>query len=462
LAFNSPDDETVSHIDRKFSTLFSGTNLKLSNHLGDDMFQLAARLFPLNRSITGDGVRETLRVIRELLPGLEIHEVPSGTKVFDWEIPNEWNVRAAWLEGPDGTRVVDFAVHNLHLVGYSIPVDARLTLEELQSRLYSLPDQPGAIPYVTSYYSPSWGFCLRHEDRLRLKPGTYHAYIDATLNPGSLTYGELILPGRSGSEVLLSTYVCHPSMANNELSGPCVTTYLARWLIGLPSRRYTYRIVFVPETIGSITYLSRHLEHLKRSVVAGFNITCIGDDRAYSFLPSRAGDTMSDRIALHVLKHLAPDFKRYTFCDRGSDERQYCAPGVDLPIATIMRSRYGDYPEYHTSFDDLTVVTPSGLAGGFNALQKAIEALENDVRPKSTIIGEPQMGKRGLRPTVGTKLSYNVAQRKMMNLWAYSDGKRSLLEIADVTGSPIWELVPIYEQLKQHGILENVENVHDM
>lgn len=426
---------------------------------GNEIFQLVSRLFPLNRSLTGNGVRETLRIIQEMLPGLKTYEIPTGTKVFDWVVPNEWNVRQAWLEDPDGLRIADFAKHNLHLVGYSVPVDVQLSLAEMQRHLHSLPEQPDAIPYITSYYSPNWGFCLRHKDRKNMKSGLYHAYIDASLQSGSLTYGELVLPGETEKEVFLSTYVCHPSMANNELSGPCVTTYLAKWLSELPARRYTYRIVFVPETIGSIAYLSRHLDHLRKNVVAGFNVTCIGDDRCYSYLPSRQGDTLSDRAALHVLRHLAPDFKRYTFCDRGSDERQYCAPGVDLPIATIMRSRYGDYPEYHTSLDDLTVVTPSGLAGGFNALQKAIEVLENDARPKSTIIGEPQMGKRGLRPTVGTKTSYDAAQRTMMNLWVYSDGKRSLLEIADVIGVPVWELVPIYEQLKQHGILENVETL---
>ncbi len=423
--------------------------------VGDEIFQLATRLFPINRSLTGNGVRETLRIIQELLPELKTYEIPSGTSVFDWVVPDEWNVREAWLEDPDGLRVADFSRHNLHLVGYSIPVDMQLSLVELQDYLHSLPEQPDAIPYITSYYSPHWGFCLSHNNRIKMKPGTYHAYIDASLQPGSLTYGELILPGQIEKEIFLSTYICHPSMANNELSGPCVTTYLAKWLSELPDRRYTYRIVYVPETIGSIAYLSRHLDHLRQNVVAGFNVTCIGDDRCYSFLPSREGDTLSDRAALHVLKHLAPNFKRYTFCDRGSDERQYCAPGVDLPIATIMRSRYGDYPEYHTSLDDLTVVTSPGLEGGFNALKKAIEAIENDARPKSTVIGEPQMGKRGLRPTVGTKSSFNVAQRTMMNLWVYSDGKRSLLEIADVIGVPIWELVPIYERLKQHGILEN-------
>lgn len=229
---------------------------ELKNNLGQAMHGLAARLWPINRSVMGEGVRETLRILRELLPSLTIYEVPSGTQVFDWIIPNEWNVREAWIEGPDGKRIVDFENHNLHLVSYSLPVNLTLSLEELQAHLHSLPDQPEAIPYITSYYSPHWGFCMRHRDRMQLKPGNYHVYIDATLAPGSLTYGELVIPGGTAQEIFLSTYVCHPSMANNELSGPCVATYLARWLCELPNRRYTYRMVFIPETIGSITYLS--------------------------------------------------------------------------------------------------------------------------------------------------------------------------------------------------------------
>lgn len=424
--------------------------------IGQQLYVLCQRLWPINRSITGDGVRETLSILKEVVPGLQIHEVPSGAEAFDWTIPNEWNVREAWIEGPDGRRVVDFAEHNLHLVGYSIPVDITLSLDELQEHLHSLPELPEAIPYVTSYYSPYWGFCLRHQDRLKLKDGAYRVHIDATLAPGSLTYGELVIPGETDKEVFLSTYVCHPSMANNELSGPCVTAYLAKWLSGLPKRRYSYRIVFIPETIGSVIYISRNLEHLKRHVVAGFNVTCVGDDRCYSYLPSRAGDTLSDQVALHVLKHTEPDFKRYSYLNRGSDERQYCAPGVDLPIATIMRSKYDEYPEYHSSLDDLTLVTPDGLDGGFMVLRKAIEAIEHNCMPSMTMLCEPQLGKRGLYPRLSTKNSKAETQ-VMMDMMAYCDGTFSLLDIAEIIGVPIWELVPMHQKLSEHGLLRNVE-----
>ncbi|MDD4975385.1 MAG: DUF4910 domain-containing protein [Bacteriovorax sp.] len=428
----------------------------MSENIGSSIHDLACRLWPINRSITGAGVRETLNVLKELLPKLEVHEVPSGTAVFDWTVPNEWNVKEAWIESADGQRIVDFKNHNLHLVGYSTPVDTIISLEELQTHLYSLPDQPTAIPYITSYYSPRWGFCLSHQERLKLKSGQYHVHIDSTLEAGSLTYGELIIPGESKEEVFLSTYVCHPSMANNELSGPCVTTYLAKWINELPKRHYTYRIIFIPETIGSITYLSKNLNHLKQNVIAGFNITCIGDNRDYSFLPSRSGDTLSDRVALHVLKYHAKDFKSYSFLDRGSDERQYCSPGVDLPVATVMRSKYAEYPEYHTSLDDLTLITPEGLEGGFTVLQKAIETIENNCIPKVTVLGEPQLGKRGLYPTLSTKETH-AKVRTMMDMIAYSDGTISMLEIAEIIKKPMTEMIPIYRALYDCGLLIDVK-----
>jgi aminopeptidase-like protein len=421
--------------------------------IGVQMHGWARDLFPICRSLTGDGVRTTLNYIKNLLPDLQILSVPSGTQAFDWTVPDEWTIRDAYVLDEAGARIIDFKAHNLHVVGYSEPVDQWLDLEELNKHLYSLPDQPDAIPYITSYYARRWGFCLTHEQREKLKPRRYRAVIDSDLKPGVLNYAELILPGQSEQEVMLSTYVCHPSMANNELTGPVVALALARWLMSRKNR-YTYRIVFVPETIGSIVYLSRNIDHLKRQVLAGLNITCIGDDRCYSYLPSRDGNTLSDRAALHVLKHIDPDFKRYSWLDRGSDERQYCAPGVDLPIATIMRSKYGEFPEYHTSLDDLNLVTPEGLAGGFNALRQAIEVIESNVFLKTTVLCEPQLGKRGLYPTLSTKET-GAQVRAMMNLISYCDG-RSLLEIAEIIDEPVSKLLGILKPLIENGLIEAI------
>ena len=420
--------------------------------IGDSMYALLRRLFPICRSITGNGVRKTLRIIAEELPGLTIHEVPSGTQVFDWVVPREWNVRDAYVLDPDRNKIIDFAKSNLHLVGYSIPVKLKVSLSELQEHLYSLPDQPDAIPYITSYYQERWGFCVTHRQRKMItKEGEYTVVIDSELKDGHLTYAELLIPGERKDEIFFSTYVCHPSMANNELSGPTVTTFLAKWLLS-QERKYSYRIVFIPETIGSITYLSFNLDEMRRRVIAGYNVTCVGDDRSYSFLHSRQEDSLSDRTALHVLKHLHPDFVRHTYLDRGSDERQYCAPGVDLPVASVMRSKYGTYPEYHTSLDDLTLVTPSGLQGAYEVLCKCVECIEADERLEVTMLCEPQLGKRGLYPTLSTKQS-GAQVRDMMNLIAYCDGTRTLLEIAEKVNVPMWNLIPIAEMLKSQGLL---------
>ncbi len=417
------------------------------------MYSWATDLYPINRSLTGAGVRQTLAYLGNLLPGLVMHEVRSGTKAFDWTVPDEWTIRDAYIADEDGNHILDFRTNNLHVLGYSEQVDCWLDRDQLEQYLHSLPDQLEAIPYVTSYYRRQWGFCLTHRQRLSLPPGNYHVVIDSDLKPGVLNYAELILPGETQEEVLLSTYICHPSMANNELSGPVVTTALALWLQSLKRRRYTYRIVFIPETIGSVIYLSRNIDHMKRWVKAGFNITCIGDDRCYSYLPSRNGSTLSDQAALHVLKHTAPGFKSYSWLDRGSDERQYCAPGVDLPIATIMRSKYGEYPEYHTSLDNFNLVTPSGLEGGFKAIRRAIEILEQNLYLKTTVICEPQLGRRDLYPTLSTKTSGEQV-KVMMNLISYCDGSLTLLEIADLIKEPFWDLMPIVEKLVIHGLLE--------
>ncbi len=423
---------------------------------GHSIYEMVKRLFPICRSITGNGVRQTLRIIKQYIPEMEIVEVPTGTRAFDWLVPREWNIRDAYILDPEGRKIVDFKQSNLHVVGYSIPVNRTIPLSELQEHLYSLPGQPEAIPYVTSYYREWWGFCLTEKQRLSLKPGNYHVYIDSSLTEGSLTYGELILPGKTEKEVFLSTYICHPSLANNELSGPCVTTFLARWLSSLAHRKYTYRIIFIPETIGSLVYLSRHLPVMQKNIVAGFNVTCVGDNRSYSFLPSRYGNTLADRVSLHVLKHMHPDFIHYSFLDRGSDERQYCSPGVDLPVVSVMRSKYGAYPEYHTSLDNLELVSPEGLQGGYEVLQKCIECIERNEKLIVTVLGEPQLGKRGLYPTLSIKNRPSQV-KDMLNLLAYCDGANDLLAIAELIGKPAWELFALVELLKEHNLLREAD-----
>ena len=424
--------------------------------IGNEIHNLAKKLFKFNRSITGDGVRETLSEIKKILPNLNVQSLSSGTKVFDWVVPSEWHVSEAYIITPDGKKICDFSINNLHLVGYSVPFRGRMKLKELQKHLYSLPEQPKAIPYITSYYEERWGFCLTHEQRNALDDGEYQVVIDSKLFAGQLNYGELILPGESDQQIFLSTYVCHPSMANNELSGIVVTTYLAKWLSVLKIRRYTYRFVFIPETIGSIAYLSKNYINLKKKVFAGFNISCVGDERSYSYLPSRNGNTVSDKVAKHVLKWIDPDYKKYTWLDRGSDERQYCSPGIDLPIASIMRTKYGEYPEYHTSLDNLDkVVTPKGLDGGYWALRMALELLEKNRFYKIKFLCEPQLGKRGLYPTLSTKKSGSEVQT-MMNFLSYCDGEHSLIDIAEKINLPAWDLYELIEKLASHDLISSM------
>jgi aminopeptidase-like protein len=431
-------------------------NVINSEDIGNRMYQWATDLFPITRSLTGLGVRETLFYLKELLPKLTTHSVPSGTTVFDWTVPDEWVIRDAYIADEKGTKIIDLKKNNLHVIGYSEPVNRLMQLEELKPYLYSLPDYPDAIPYITSYYKKRWGFCLSDNQLRQLKKGEYRVMIDSELFPGVLNYGELIIPGKLEKEILLSTYICHPSMANNELSGPVVTAALAQWIETLQDRKFTYRIIFIPETIGAVAYIHKNLEALKKNTIAGFQVTCIGDDRTYSFLPSRLGNTISDKVSLHTLSHLAPQFKRYSFLDRGSDERQFCSPGVDLPVASIMRSKYGEYPEYHTSLDNLELISPSGLTGGFNVLQKAIELIEHNCIPIAVTPCEPQLGKRGLYPNLSRKGSVTTAVNDMMNLIAYSDGNLNLLEIAELISVPMWELFPVFQTLKSHGILKEV------
>ena len=427
-----------------------------NSNLGDQMYGWAKDLFPIYRCLTGKGVRETLGYISQILPDLEIKSVKTGTKAFDWEVPMEWEIFEAYIEDGNGQKIVDIEKNNLHLVGYSQPIDQWVDLDELQNHLHSLPDQPNAIPYVTSYYSENWGFCLKHSQREKLKDDKYRVVIKSRLFKGNLNYGELIIPGASKKEVLLSTYICHPSMANNEISGPVVSSALGRWLLDRKNNFYTYRIIFIPETIGSIVYLSKNLEHLKSSVIAGFNITCVGDDNCYSLLPSRNGSTLSDRVARHTLQHIEPNFIEYPWLRRGSDERQYCSPGIDLPITSIMRSKYAEYAEYHTSLDDLTFISPEGLNGAFEAIKKSILGIEYNCTLENTVLCEPQLGKRNLYQQI-SKVELMPQNAMILNLLSYSDGTNDLLKIADIIGVPIIELHKVAKELIANNLLKEIK-----
>jgi len=422
---------------------------------GDYMFRLAQELWPYHRSITGDGVRQTLAVIQRELPELVVHEVPTGTRAFDWSVPSEWVIRSAKLIDPEGNAIIDIGESNLHVVGYSTGIDTYLSLEDLLPHLHSIPDQPDAIPFITSYYNRTWGFCLTHRQKSELTPGMYRVMIDAEHIEGSMTYADLLIPGDTEDEVFLSTYVCHPSLANNELSGPVVATALARWLRSLPKRHYTYRIAFTPESIGAINYAHQHLETLRARVIAGFQLTCIGDDRRFTYLASRNGNTRIDRIAKRVLAK-RPNVTSYSYLHRGSDERTYCAPGIDLPLVSLMRSRYGDYPEYHTSLDTLGgVVTATGLQGGFDAIRECIETLELEKVLLTSVYAEPQLGRRGLYHSMLNKgTSDEVLLRT--HILAYADGHHSIVDIADSTGEDPKLIGRLAAELLEHDLLKLV------
>ena len=425
----------------------------VTDNAGTAMHSLMTELFPICRSLTGPGLRQTLSRFADFVP-FTLHEVSSGTKCFDWTVPPEWIVRDAWVENSAGERVIDFQVNNLHLVGYSEPVDVTLSLTELKEHLHALPDLPDAIPYVTSYYRRYWGFCLTQKQLDQMPEDTYRAVVDTTLDgTGSLTYADLLIPGDSDEEILLSSYSCHPSMANNELSGPVLTTWLARYLMDLPQRRYSYRIVIVPETIGSIAYISRHLETLRRNVRAGYVVNCVGGPDQATFLESRTGDTLAERGALHVLNSREEPFKHWTYARRASDERQYCSPGVELPVASVLRSKYHDYPEYHTSLDDLDFVRPEHMQASYDLYVEIITTLEANRTYRATVPCEPQLGPRGLYPNLGDRTHQETALYDRMALLAYADGNTDLIEIAERNDSTVARLAEHIPALAENGLL---------
>jgi aminopeptidase-like protein len=431
----------------------------MNSAIGNTMLDWGKTLFPICRSITGQGVRDTLLFLQQKLPNLVIKSIPTGTQVFDWTIPQEWKINQAYIADLTGNKIVDFAENNLHVVGYSTAIDQKISRDELMQHLYSLPHMPDAIPYVTSYYQKRWGFCLTEHQKQQLTEDEYYVKIDSEHFDGELNYGELIIKGKTDKEILLSTYICHPSMANNELSGPLVTTAIAQWLSSLEKTYYSYRIIFVPETIGSICYLSQHLNHLKQHVTAGFVLTCIGDDRNYSYLSSRAENTLADQVVQHVLKYEVKEYKRYSFLARGSDERQYCAPGVDLPVCSIMRTKYGEYPEYHTSLDNFDVVTADGLAGGYHIVQRCLALLEQNHKYRVKVLCEPQLGKRGLYPTLSDMSQDYSDIKTMMNFLAYCDGSLSLLDIAEKLGVYAYRLLPIVNKFLQHDLISTDDEI---
>jgi aminopeptidase-like protein len=420
---------------------------------GADLHALCARLYPFLRSITGDGVRRTLAVVGEQIP-ITVTEVPSGTPAFDWAVPNEWTVREAWLRGPDGRVVCDVGDHNLHLVNYSAPFRGRLSLAELRPRLFSLPDRPDWIPYRTSYFKEDWGFCLRHRDLEALEDGIYDVCVDTTLAPGALTFGECVLPGRTDAEVLVSAHVCHPSLANDNLSGIAVASRLAA-LLSRTDRRFTWRFVFAPSTIGVITWLSQR-EDVVRRVEHGIVISGVGDPGSFHYKSSRRGNTEIDRIWRHVLAESAVSHRILPFMPYGYDERQYCSPGFDLAVGCFSRSTYGSYPQYHTSADDLSFIGPDQLEESLGLLLRTASVLERNVAPLNlSPKGEPQLGRRGLYSLIG---GHNESQKMQLALlWVLNqgDGRQTLIDIAERAGLSFDLVDEATVALKQCGLVQD-------
>jgi aminopeptidase-like protein len=412
------------------------------------MMPLLRQLWPICRSIAGPGVRESLDILAEILP-LERYATPSGETVYDWQVPPEWRIHEAYIADQSGARVVDFRNNNLHVVQYSEPVDAVLDLSDLQPHLHSIPDLPAAIPYLTSYYRRSWGFCLTERQRTNLLPGAYRCVIDSEFRAdGQLDVAQCMVAGESSREIFFSTYLCHPSLANNELSGPVVQTTLLRVLAGVRGLRLSYRGAFTTETLGTLCYLKKFGHEIKERIEGGAVVTSVGDPGPFTFVKSRRGGTMNDRIFEHVLEHLPADaeVRLRDWHPIGSDERQYCSPGFNFPIGSFSRSRFQDSPEYHTSLDNLDYVTEEGLQASLRVLLRVCQAAEMNLYPRRTNpFGEPQLGKRGLYRSDRTSVDQATLDR--MFVLAYADGATCMLRIAQLAGRPIWGLLEALESL---------------
>lgn len=418
---------------------------------GTRMYALAERLYPICRSITGMGVRQSLQILQEYIP-IDIHEVPSNTPVFDWMVPKEWNIRDAWVVGPNGKKIIDFKDHNLHILQYSTPVHQVLGLEELKKHLFTLPDKPDLIPYRTSYYQENWGFCMAHNQYLELPDGDYEVYIDSSLEAGSLTYGEFYIPGASEEEVLFSAHICHPSLANDNLSGISLLTFLAK-LLQEQKNRYSYRFLFIPGTIGSITWLARNEQKVKR-IKHGLVVSLVGDAGGFTFKKSRRGDSEIDQVVSYVLKNSGYPCEVIDFFPYGYDERQFCSPGFNLPVGNLTRSPFGSYPEYHTSGDNLQLIQPTFLQASFDVYLEIVEILEQNLYfqnlyPKC----EPQLGKRGLYAAIGGDSDQKELQMAMLWLLNFADGKNSMLDIAEKSKISFKSLCKISKLLIENKLL---------
>lgn len=423
-----------------------------STDFGQEMYELVSELYPICRSITGDGVRETLGRLQKHIP-MTVHEVPTGTQVFDWTVPKEWNIRDAHVKNSKGERIIDFQKSNLHVVSYSVPVRRRLSLPELKDHLFTLPDHPDWIPYRTSYYTETWGFCLTHNQLLQLDEGQYDVWIDATLEDGHLTYGEFFHQGATSDEVLISCHACHPSLCNDNLSGLALATFLAKSLSSM-SLRYSYRFLFIPGTIGSITWLSLNEAHVSR-IRHGVVLTCVGDSGRSTYKKTRRGNADIDKAFLHVLKHSAQDHEIIDFFPYGYDERQFCSPAFNLPVGCFMRTAHGRFPEYHTSADNLDLVQPQYLADSFWKCLSVFDVLEHDKiyvnqNPKC----EPQLGKRGLYRAIGGHADAGLDELAMLWVLNLSDGHHSLLDIASASGFPFDRIKRVADVLLEHRLLK--------
>ena len=426
------------------------------------IYKIGKKIFFINRSITGKGVKKTLLIFKKEIKKLKIKNLRSGTKVFDWKIPPEWNVEEAYIKDKFGKKIIDIKNNNLHLVGYSTPTISILKKKNLLKRIHSIKKQPNAIPYLTSYYKKYWGFCETHKKKREIEKNyndndKFFIKINSKFNKkGSLTYGELIIPGKSKKEILISTYICHPQMANNEISGPLVSLALANYFSRRRNQK-TLRFLFLPETIGSIAYINKNLYSLKQNVIAGYVLSCVGDEKSYSLLKTKYPYSISNLAAQEAFKTLKVNYNTYSFLERGSDERQFNSPKIDLPIASIMRTKYGKFPEYHTSLDDFNLVTINGLNGAYKVVKKTIDILMKKIIPVSKIICEPQLSKKKLYETLNEKKisKQKILSRRILDFLQYSDGKNDIFQISKYIKCTFNETKKIYKILLKEKLLEN-------